>query len=211
MKGAIGQLLKPANPGGKGLGGEDSATDRDPAGQPEDSQADTQQDAQGEAAGQERQASPEMQDAYDRAVLAGVDVIFDKQTNPGIVKMLQSGADDPPTAVAHAVAMVIQILEEKSKNQLPGEIIIDLADELAGNLIALAGKLKLFAVDESLKGKVAQQVTALIAQLYPASPEDVQGLMAGMSQDQLAKINEEQSQYAGTTAAQQPAPTGGTA
>ena len=176
MKGAIGKMMESGEPGM--MGGDPGKPP--PAGQK-----------------QGQQAAPEEQDAYERAVLAGVQLIFDDATNPAVMKMLKSQADDPAQAIAQTTAMLIQILEEKSQNQLPEGIIMDLADELAGNVMALGAKQNLFKIDKSLQGRAAQQVNILLDQMYPTSPEDADEMMAGMSEDELAGIQAEQSAFAG--------------
>lgn len=180
MKGAIGKMMMGGEeaaeqPAGK-LAGKPSAK---PAGKP--------------AKGQ--QASPEEQSDYERAVLAGVDVIFDPQTSPGVLKMMQSSPD--AQGIAQATALVIQILEEQAKGQLPPDIILDLADELGGNVMALGAKNGLFTVDESLKGKAAQQIDILLGEMYGFDQEDAEGLLADVSEEELATIQAEQSALAG--------------
>lgn len=143
------------------------------------------------------QSTPEEQDAYERAVLAGMDIIFDKSTNPGILKMLQSQADNPAQAIAQTTAMIIQMLEEKSQGKLPEVIILDLADEIGGNLMDLGAKNGFFTADETLKGKAAQQINILLGQMYGFDQEDAEGLLAGVPEEELAKIQAEQSAIAG--------------
>lgn len=187
MAGAIGKQLDPP---ADAEGPADQTAE--PAGEP--AAGADQQPPQG---GQESQATPEEQDAYDRAVIAGVKVIFDDATRPAIIKMLQSQTDDPPQGIAQATATVIKILEEHSKGQLPGVIIMDLADEIAGNIMALGEKMGLFKADENMKGQAAQQINILLANAYPPSPEEVNGLVSSKSPEELAKIQQQQSGFAG--------------
>ncbi len=143
------------------------------------------------------QASPEEQKAYEGAVLAGFDVIFDPTTSPDILKMMQATPDDPAQGIAQATALVIQILEEQSKGQIPDDMILDIVDEIGGNVMALGAKNGLFTVDENLKGKAAQQIDLLLAEMYGTTAEDAEAMLAEVPEEELAQIQQQQSAIAG--------------
>ena len=56
---------------------------------------------------EERQASKEQQDEYDRAVTAAVEILYSEETNAQLMQRLQTGASDPMATVVDVASIII--------------------------------------------------------------------------------------------------------
>ena len=143
-------------------------------------------------AGQGNQGTPVEQDASKRMELAALQLMYDKKTHAGIMKLFKAASDDPQQAIADITLKIMSVLKEKSRG-LPESAVIP-----------TAGKIMMYVAE---LGEVSGTVEPLDQQgLQEAMQLVTQGLlqMYGVPQEALtAKMQEMQGQQPGQP--QQPA------
>lgn len=158
----------------------------------------------------EQTASPEEQAQYEKVVLAGVQVLYDEKTHPEIVKMLQTGANDPAMAIASAAVTVLTAIVQKAKPPIPEEILFEASTEILGEIVDLAEKAKIFTADEAVMTKALQQFMEQSIQQQIFTPEFMQSILSQFDETETQEIVAEQDQiYKGSQPqASAPAPKG---
>ena len=73
---------------------------------------------------------PELQEAYERVVLAGMKMLFDKNTNKLAVKQLQSMEGPLSERLGKSVAGLLAELFRQSNKTMPPQVIIPAGVEL---------------------------------------------------------------------------------
>jgi hypothetical protein len=143
-------------------------------------------------------ATPEEQAAYDKTVTAGIAAIFeDDKIHNGLVEQLKSGASNPPQTLAMATNQIMGILDDKSGNKIPEEVIIPAAAEILENIGELAQASGAFQVDEGTLAQAAHNMLAQVAEDYDITPTDIGELMDGVDEGMLNQINSQQGGYYG--------------
>lgn len=148
--------------------------------------------------------SSQEQSAYEKVVLSGMKIMYDNATHNGIMQMLTSGKADPAKAMANTVSMIIIQLDKKSGGKIPGVVILPAATELLGEVAQLAGKSKLFQVDERIANQAMQQLLMSLAQEYGMPPETIKSILQSTPKDQIQQIVTQQSQFAAPNQTAQP-------
>jgi hypothetical protein len=180
---------------------EDDAAARPPAGRGRAAQAP-------ESGGQ--QASPEEQDAYERVVLAGVDVLTNAKTSDAVLELMGSNAEDPPMAIALAAQLIIGQLDEQSGGQIPETVILPATMEIAEQAAELAQKAGLFEVSEDVLQTAGQNAVMLVGGDYDVSEEDIQAFLSTLPEQDVMAMGQQQGQIAQRAMQRgQPAPQGG--
>lgn len=145
---------------------------------------------------QGEQATPEEQESYEKVVLAGLKVLYDDQTNPGVMKMLQAQKDDPAKALADVTSMVITQLDEQSGGTLPEVTILPATEEILGEVAGLAAKAGIFQPDDRALALASQQTLRQLGDHYGVSEEEIQELIQSLPQDRVQQMVQQQSQFA---------------
>ena len=139
-------------------------------------------------AGEGNQPTPEEQEAYQKVVLAGTDILTNDKTYPQVVKMLESGKEEPAQALAQVTAMIITKLDEQSGGKIPEVVILPAAEEIVIQAGLLAEKEGIFQADEATLQAGMEQTVMLLAEQYGVTPEEVQAMIDAMPQDQVQRI-----------------------
>jgi hypothetical protein len=126
------------------------------------------------------QLPPELQDAYDRVVAAGMKVLFSKETHASMLEQLEAPGD-MPTKLGEGIARVIVFLFNESNGTMPQEVIVP-----AGILLVL--KAAEF-INKSNLGKVSDEeigtaVEVMIDSLFEQFGEDRSQLDAALAQEE---------------------------
>lgn len=145
----------------------------------------------------EEPATPEEQDQYKRVVLAGMKILYSKESSAQFVSMLKSGADDPAKALADATSMLIVQLDSKANGAIPDVVIAPAAAELLGLAAELAVKARLFEVDDAVKAKAAQQLLLSLGKEYDVDPKELQALIAEIGPERAKQMAAEQARHGG--------------
>ncbi len=86
------------------------------------------------------EVSPEEQELYNRVVAMAILAIYDKKMMPKTIKMIEE-ADDPVDAVAEVVSQIGMRVYSKAKKSgldIPGDIMLNAAEEIVEEVINLA-------------------------------------------------------------------------
>lgn len=142
-------------------------------------------------------ATPQEQNAYEKVVLAGMKVLYGKESSAQFVAMLKAGADDPAKALADATSMLIVQLDKKANGAIPEDVILPAAAELLGLTAELAEKARLFTVDEAVKAKAAQQLLLSLGNEYGVEPAELQALIADVGPERAKQMAAEQARFGG--------------
>lgn len=120
------------------------------------------------------QIPPEMQDAYERLVMAGKKVLYSEAMAPQIQQLLQ-GPGELGEKLGQGVVALLAMLIDKANGTLPPQLIIPAGIELvveAGNFLKDAGQ----AVS---KDDIAEGTATLVGEILQR---------AGVSMDQLPQL-----------------------
>jgi hypothetical protein len=147
----------------------------------------------------QEQPTPEEQTAYEKTVLAAMDLVHNEKTRDTYLQLLQRGAKDPARTLGVNAANIVAQLDEQSGNSLPEDIIPHVAGDVVSMLGELADASGAFPVDENVIGKAGQFMIQRIAELYGATLEDAKQAVGSVSSDQLSGIADQQSSFAGGT------------
>lgn len=135
--------------------------------------------AEGEA------ASPEEQEAYDSAMQMASELLHvNDESSEQIMKMLSEG--EPVESVVKVVDFIIGQIEETFKNQLPETVIIPAADEITDLVIELGDESGAFDITEEQIMQAKGSVVRSLLETYGIEPEDLEGMMAGVDEEELA-------------------------
>ena len=136
------------------------------------------------AEGQKNKLDKNMQDAFERIVLAGMDFMYRDDKTYAISMQQIEQAQDKPTAVGEGVAIIMRMLSDKSRNKMPWE-----AGVLAG--YALVCEALDFA-----EGKGLIQVdNAVIDTAMLAYSEKLMNLM-GVTNEKVQQLSDQAQQHA---------------
>lgn len=175
------------------MGAAPAATDEQPTGQAE------------EQAGGE-QATPEEQENLERIVYAAMEILHAEETNPAIMDMLSSGANNPAQAMADVFSIIMQEIVGQIQGQVDIGVIMESSLEVIGMIGTLAEQAGLFKVDDQINAQAMQLVVVMIAEQLGLDPEDIEALIAEFG-DQVPGMVDQMSAVAGGGAqAAAPAP-----
>ena len=116
---------------------------------------------------------PELQKAYDKVVIAGMKVMFSKETHRIMLKELQRGG---PLAdrLGKGIAGLMLLLFKESNETMPPAVIIPAGLELLMQAVDFLRKAGLEKVTNQDIGDGMEQMVTTIAQKFGASPDSLQ-------------------------------------
>ena len=116
---------------------------------------------------------PELQEAYDKVVIAGMKVMFSKETHRVMLKELQRGG---PLAdrLGKGIAGLMLTLFNESNKTMPPSVIIPAGIELLMQAVDFLRETGLEKVTNEDIGNGMEQMIMIIAQKFGASPEALQ-------------------------------------
>ena len=116
---------------------------------------------------------PELQKAYDKVVIAGMKVMFSKETHRIMLKELQRGG---PLAdrLGKGIAGLMLLLFNESNKTMPPAVIIPAGMELMMQAVDFLRKSGLEKVTNQDIGDGMEQMISIIAQKFGASPDSLQ-------------------------------------
>jgi len=134
--------------------------------------------------GAEKYLPPEMQGAFEKAVLAGQKFMYSEPMADMINQML-SGEGQVEKKVAEGVVGLMGVIMSRSKPQMPPQIIIPVAVELLYeglDMLTEAGRMEELSPEQM---RLAVQATvALMATKLGAKPDQVRSLLMGQVNQQ---------------------------
>lgn len=116
---------------------------------------------------------PELQEAYDKVVIAGMKMMFSKETHRVMLKELQR---EGPVSdrLGKGIAGLMLILFKESNATMPPSVIIPAGIELLMQAVDFLRKTGLEKVTNEDIGNGMEQMISIIAQKFGASPESLQ-------------------------------------
>jgi len=130
------------------------------------------------AAPGEEEATTEEQDAFERVVMAGMDVIYDKKSNKEIVNVLESGKENPPEALATAAVMIFVELDNQSGNAIPEVVVVQATEQIFSLAAEMAEANGIFSITEADSQEGAKQIWIKLAEAGYIGEEDIQEMLA---------------------------------
>jgi hypothetical protein len=120
---------------------------------------------------------PELQKAYDKVVIAGMKMLFSKETHRIMLKELQRGG---PLAdrLGKGIAGLMLILYKESNATMPPAVIIPAGIELLMQAVDFLRKTGLEKVTNKDIGDGMEQMITIIAQKFGASPDKLQAALS---------------------------------
>ena len=168
--------------------------------------AEPQPPAEGEEGG--AAATPQEQDAYERVVLAGLQVLYAEQTHAQIMNMLKGG-EAPEKDISDTVALIMSQLDKQSGGKIPQVVIIPAAVELVSATAELGEQAGIFQADQRVLARAVQMVIINLCNEYGVDPAEIQEIMKSLDPQKMQQMVEEQRQMtADGPAAQAPAQPG---
>ncbi len=166
--------------------------------QPQEPMANQNPDEQAAAGAGDEMATPEEQEAYERLVLAGMQVLHSDATNPGVMDMLKSGAQNPAQTLADVTFLVMEQIMEQVQGEVDGAVVIPAAAEVLSMTAQLAESAGIFVADEPVLAKALQSLIAKAAEQVGFDPQELESLITELG-DQVPGMVDQQSAYAGAT------------
>lgn len=130
---------------------------------------------------------PELQEAYDRVVVAGMKVMFSKETNAKVLKAIE-GEGPISKRLGVGIAGLIATLFKQSNNTIPPQVIIPAGTNL---LIQAADFLKRSGTEQITNediGEALQVMMNTVLDMFGADPQKVVGAL-----DQFDKSRSQQA------------------
>jgi len=140
-------------------------------------------------------ATPEEQEAFDRTVMAGIEVLSDPKLTPKILNQLSDG--EPAKALAQTTSQVFGQLDEKSGGTIPEVVIVKAAGDIMLEIAEFGKEAGVIQVDQPTLTKASQYLMMELSDQYEIDPADIQGLSEGMGEDEIQGIVSEQGAAAG--------------
>jgi len=127
---------------------------------------------------------PELQEAYERVVIAGMKVMFSKQTHQYFIDQLQAEGQ-MAQKLGQGVAGLMMFLFKESNQTIPPEVIIPAGIRLltkAADFINQSGKAKVS--NQEIGDAMELMITTLLTQ-FGVAPEQMEELFAQYSDQNI--------------------------
>jgi len=129
---------------------------------------------------------PEMREAFEKIVLAGMKVLYSKDMQPEIQQVLAKPAP-MWKKLAEGIAQVMTLLDHQSGKKLPQEIIIPAAIELVHEYAAFLNKGGKYPVSPEDLKQATQYVVIATAKLYGVPDEQIHQMFGAPAGGQPAE------------------------
>lgn len=132
---------------------------------------------------------PELQEAYERVVIAGMKVMFSKESHDFMLKQLQQGGT-LGEKLGKGVAGLLLVLFKQSNETMPPQVIIPAGVELVAQA---ADFLKEAGMEQPTNDDIGQGIEIMITtilQKFGVSPEQMQQMVNQYSNENIPAPNE---------------------
>ncbi len=159
-------------------------------------QRQSQAQGQGDYTSGSVQATPDEQNAYERVILAGTEMLYADQSHEQILNILKKEAGTPEDAIASVVVLLTTQIDKKSGGTVPEGVLFAAIEEFVEQAGTLANEAGVFAVDEALLNRAGQKTLMLLGDYYDLDEQDVQEFMNMVDPAEAEKYVAQQRQYA---------------
>lgn len=127
---------------------------------------------------QNMEMPPELEKPYNRVVLAGMKVMFSKDTHEMALQALQG--DGPLSErIATGIAQLMGILVQQSNGTLPGEVIIPAGLNLLLQACDFIDRKGIEPIDENV---IAEAMASFIAKVFEGSDAPLEQVIQALEQ-----------------------------
>ena len=153
-----------------------------------------QDDISPESVRSEMRIPPELQDAYERVVVAGMKVMFSKETNKYVLSAIE-GQGSNAEKLGGGVAELLIMLFAQSNKTMPPQIIIPAGTELVVQAADFVKKAGLMQVTNQDIGDGIQVMISLVMKAFGADPQKLFQKIGQFDASQVPQIlNQQQGQ-----------------
>lgn len=129
-----------------------------------------------EAVTENIQMPPELQDAYDRVVLAGMKIMFGKDSHKLMLKEMQKPGP-VGQKLGQGIAGLMLILFKESNNSMPPSVLIPAGIQLLMQAVDFMRKAGVEKVTNADIGDAMELMISTLLEKFGASPEKVQQML----------------------------------
>lgn len=113
---------------------------------------------------------PELQEAYERVVLAGMKLLFSKETNKAAVQLMQEQDGDLAERLGKSIAGLLAEMFRKSNNTMPPQVIIPAGVELLMQAADFIRKSGLEPINNQVIGDAMDVMVTTVLQMFKLDP-----------------------------------------
>lgn len=112
----------------------------------------------------------ELQEAYERVVLAGMKLLFSKETNKAVIGVLQNQDGDLAERLGKSIAGLMAELYRTSNQSMPPQVIIPAGVELLMQAADFIRKSKLEPINNKIIGDAMDVMVTTVLQMFKLDP-----------------------------------------
>ncbi|NBV88392.1 MAG: hypothetical protein EBR88_02605 [Betaproteobacteria bacterium] len=112
----------------------------------------------------------ELQEAYERVVLAGMKLLFSKETNKAVIGVLQAQDGDLAERLGKSIAGLLAELYRTSNQSMPPQVIIPAGVELLMQAADFIRKSKLEPINNKVIGDSMDVMVTTVLQMFKLDP-----------------------------------------
>jgi len=129
-------------------------------------------------------ATPEEQAIYEKVVLSAQKILYDKEANKWVMKMLSTGVK-PSEAVSSVVALLIKEIDDRNNGAIPETVILPAAMEIMDFVAELAETAGLFELTADMADEATKMLVTNLGEHYGVNPEEIQQFLMQIPPDQF--------------------------
>lgn len=118
----------------------------------------------------------ELQEAYERVVLAGMKVLFSKDSNHLLIEEIQ-GEGPVPKRLGEGVAGLMMLLFAESNQTIPPQVIVPAGTELMMQVVDFLKKTGVLKVTDQEIGAAMEIMISTILQSFGVDPVQMQQIL----------------------------------
>lgn len=123
---------------------------------------------------------PELQNAYERVVVAGMKIMFDKSSHRLLLKEIQ-GPGTPGEKLGKGIVGLMMTMFQKSNKTMPPAVIVPAGLELLMQAAEFANKSGLMKVTNQDIGEGVDIMLNLLLKAFGVKPEQIQQMLSQYS------------------------------
>lgn len=112
----------------------------------------------------------ELQEAYERVVLAGMKMLFSKETNKAAIGIMQNQEGELPERLGKSIAGLLAELYRKSNQSMPPQVIIPAGVELLMQAADFIRKSKIEPINNKMVGDAMDVMVTTVLQMFKLDP-----------------------------------------
>lgn len=137
-----------------------------------------------EAVGKNIKMPPELQTAYDRVVIAGMKVLFSKESHQLMIKQLD-GEGSTGEKLGKGVAGLLLLLFKESNGSMPPQVLVPAGIQLVAQAADFLRKSGLAKVTNKDIGDGTELMISILLEKFGVSPEKMQQMFAQYSNENV--------------------------